>query len=389
MKHFSHLNTAVQLLGLYKGREPFGIFIKNFFSQHKKYGSKDRKQISQLCYSYFRLGKSLLDLPVEERVLTGLFLCTDKPHDLLEAMRPEWNVMISSTVNEKCKKLAIDLSSLTIFPSQDEISEGIDADLFNRSFLIQPDLFIRIRPGKKNIVVKKLEEAEISFTVVDDLCISLPNGTKIETILTLNNEAVIQDRSSQEVGELLSVVRSSVKEKTISVWDCCAASGGKSIMAKDVLENIDLTVSDIRESILINLRKRFQEAGIHKYKSLVADLSAGLPANIKQYDLIIADVPCTGSGTWERTPEQLFYFEKEKIEEYTVKQRHIVSTVVDALKPGGFFLYITCSVFKKENEGAIDFIKEKYTLQLVKAGIIKGYDRKADTMFAALLQKVV
>ncbi|MEO8404627.1 MAG: Fmu (Sun) domain-containing protein [Chitinophagaceae bacterium] len=386
MKHFSHLNTAVQLLGLYKGREPFGIFIKNFFSQHKKYGSKDRKQISQLCYSYFRLGKSLLDLPVEERVLTGLFLCTDKPHDLLEAMHPEWNAMIAASLEEKCQQLSIDPSSLTIFPWYEEISEGIDVGLFNRSFLRQPDLFIRVRPGKKNIVIKKLEAA-VAFNLISDSCISLPNGTKIETILTLNNEAVIQDRSSQEVGELLSFVQPFFNERTISVWDCCAASGGKSIMAKDLLEDIDLTVSDIRESILINLRKRFNEAGINKYKNFVADLSAGLPKNIQPYDLIIADVPCTGSGTWERTPEQLFYFEKEKIEEYVVKQRHIVSTVIPALKPGGFFLYITCSVFKKENEAAIDFIKEKYALQLIKAGIIKGYDEKADTMFAALLQK--
>jgi 16S rRNA (cytosine967-C5)-methyltransferase len=57
------------------------------------------------------------------------------------------------------------------------------------------------------------------------------------------------------------------------------------------------------------------------------------------------------------------------------------------LEPGGYLLYITCSVFKKENEEAVNFVKEKFHLQLVKMELQKGYDKKADTMFAALLQK--
>src|SRR5438034_25528 len=91
MKYFSHLNTAVHLLQQYDGRQPFGIFIKHFFSEHKKYGSKDRKNITQLCYAYFRMGKALQQLSVEERILTGLFLCSNEPNELLQHLKPEWN----------------------------------------------------------------------------------------------------------------------------------------------------------------------------------------------------------------------------------------------------------------------------------------------------------
>ena len=68
-------------------------------------------------------------------------------------------------------------------------------------------------------------------------------------------------------------------------------------------------------------------------------------------------------------------------------QKKIVATAITQLEPGGYFLYITCSVFKKENEEAVDFIKNEYKLQLVKMELLKGYDKKADTMFAALLQR--
>jgi 16S rRNA (cytosine967-C5)-methyltransferase len=106
-----------------------------------------------------------------------------------------------------------------------------------------------------------------------------------------------------------------------------------------------------------------------------------------QYSIIIADVPCTGSGTWSRTPEQLYYFDENKIEEYAALQKKILSNVIPHLDPGGYLLYITCSVFKKENEGAVNYIKQEFNLELVKMELIKGYEEKADSMFAALLRK--
>ena len=159
-------------------------------------------------------------------------------------------------------------------------------------------------------------------------------------------------------------------------------------MAKDILGDIDLTVSDIRESILVNLKKRFKEAGIKTSKSFVADLAASkVKLPISNSGLIICDAPCTGSGTWSRTPEQLYYFDKNEISKYSSLQKQIVSNIIPHLQPGGYFLYITCSVFKKENEEVVDFIKNNFGLEISRMELMKGYDKKADTMFAALLQK--
>ena len=154
----------------------------------------------------------------------------------------------------------------------------------------------------------------------------------------------------------------------------------------DIFVNINLTVSDNRKNILENLRLRFSKAGIMNYKLVLADLqlppASGFLAG--QFDLIIADVPCTGSGTWSRTPEQLTCFRKKNIDTYVALQRKIIENAVLHLEPHGYFLYITCSVFKKENEENVAFIQQKFQLKLLKMEYLKGYEIRADTLFVAL-----
>ncbi len=391
----SYHNSAVSVLRQNKGEEPFSAFLKKYFAANKKFGAKDRKQISHLCYCYFRLGKSLATLSIEEKILAGLFLCSVEPNELLAALKPEWNEQVKQPFESKYSILNNQFLLVDVFPWKDDLSETIDHEEFCHSFFIQPDLFLRLRPGKEELVKKKLEKAGISFVEKKPGCLALPNAAKIDMVIELNREAVVQDYSSQLTGKLLQPIIGNTRlpdgqEKSrISVWDCCAASGGKSIMAYDLNPGIELTVSDVRESILINLKKRFAGAGIKRYQSFAADLSADSPLTIhySAFDLIICDAPCSGSGTWGRTPEQLFFFKEQKIQQYAALQKKIVANVIPSLKPGGHLLYITCSVFKKENEEVIDHICKNYPLQLKKMEVLKGYDIKADTMFAALLQK--
>jgi len=144
-----------------------------------------------------------------------------------------------------------------------------------------------------------------------------------------------------------------------------------------------------RESILLNLKNRFETAGIKNYQSFIADLadSQFLIPN-SQFQIVICDAPCTGSGTWSRTPEQLYYLKRKTIDVYVAMQQQIVSHVIPHLQQGATFIYITCSVFKQENEDLVNFIKEKFHLQLLQMELLTGYDKKADSMFTAVFKKL-
>jgi len=392
MRYHSYLNTAKKIIGSYTGEQPFAVFIKKYFTANKKYGGRDRKQIAALCYNFYRLGKAMPHATLEERVIAGTFLCEQADNEFLAFHKPEWNAFITKTLTEKIKLAGIEPDD--VFPWKHALSAGIAFQHFCQSFFRQPDLFLRIRPGKKEGVIKKLENAGLDFEIPAADCIALPNSTKIDSIFEIDKEVVVQDLNSQQVLNFLKDPASGI-QYPVSVWDCCAASGGKSLLAYDILKGkVELTVSDIRESILFNLKKRFAIAGIKNFTSYITDLSSidkKAPANsqlpIENCQLIICDAPCTGSGTWSRTPEQLYFFKEKTIDVYAAMQQKIVSRVIPYLEQGGFFVYITCSVFKKENEDMVDYIKEKFHLDLLQVELLKGYTAKADSMFTAVFIK--
>ncbi len=380
----NYIQMALALIERYDGAMPLSAFLKQYYAQNKKHGSRDRKLISHLVYTYYRLGKYAATNQ-QQRLLLALFLCEPADSQWSVCLPEAWQQMMQASVAEKCSYLqtqALPITPAAIFPWIDALSEGIEKEAFVWQYLQQPDLFLRVRPSRMKKVVETLNTNTIAFEAEGN-CLRVANGTKIDQLLTINKDVVVQDRSSQQVANLFSYFQEASVKK---VWDCCAASGGKSILLIDTLPGIQLSVSDIRATILHNLRQRFAEAGIAQFQSFLADLSQPLPVK-QQYDAIICDVPCSGSGTWGRTPEQLSLFEITEINRYAQLQATIAGNTIPHLKQGGCLLYITCSVFAAENEMNVNKLAEQHSLKLVTLEVFTGYQYKADTMFAALLQK--
>lgn len=377
MRFDNQLRNASAIIGDYQGNVPLHTWLKEYFRDHPQMGSKDRRITSHMVYGFYRLGHSVRELPTGDRILLGLFLCQDTALPLLDYFRPDWNERTGLPIMDKIdylRKAGIDFYPEEIFPWKEELSEGIDHTDYCLSFLQQPALFLRIRPGWEEFVLgKNAGEFIPPFTL------RLPNGFKVEEFFTPDKEVVVQDYSSQRLATFLETPG----KKGGTFWDACAASGGKSILAFDLHPGLNITVSDVRESILHNLHQRFRQAGIKSYTSFTADLTVKEETRLTSFDMILADVPCSGSGTWSRTPEELYFFNPARIGTYSVLQKKILANLLSSPRPGTSFVYSTCSVFRRENEEAVAFIRELGGKDSVQAGTIPGYGERADSMFAA------
>lgn len=385
-KFHSQLINATHLVKTYQSGLPLAHHIKAFFAKQKKFGSKDRKTIASICYHYFRCS-ALFDsqTPIEQALIQSVFLCETEESLFLKTWSPELNELIHLDAKEKLRYL--NLADKSIFAYHDFLSSHIDSDGFSYSFLQQPFLFVRIRPGKKKAVVQKLIDNSIEHEWVSEYAIKIKNGTSLNESVKVNTDVVIQDYNSQRVFEGIQQL-GKPSHIAWNVWDACAASGGKSILLYDELEgNIKITVSDVRESILKNLTVRLRQARVPIHQKCLVDLSknSGFPKS-HLFDLIICDVPCSGSGTWSRTPEQSWSFDANLLSFFVNKQQSIVKNTMAHLAKGGYFVYITCSVFSKENEDMVNYIVNEFSADCISMKYLKGYEMGADTMFVAFFK---
>lgn len=371
----------------YDNKEPLARYLTRFFKENRQMGSSDRKMTSRFCYNYFRLGNAYPQSDFVERLTLAEFLC-EQHSDLVNLRNKELADSIHLPLSEKLSiansQKGFELNRL--FPIADTLSKDIDSAIFLSSHFIQPDLFIRLKRGQEARVLDLIEKEGIKAEPIAAQTLALPNVTKLQNIKGLNGLYEVQDLSSQYT---LNFMKADAGENW---WDTCAASGGKALMLLDSQPTIKLLVSDIRLSILRNLDERFEQAGIKQsYRKKVIDLTDVNNVNTilkdEQFDGIIVDAPCSGSGTWGRTPEMMQAFDTKKLEKFTTLQKQIVTQAIPFLKEGKPLVYITCSVYKAENEDLVNYILSNFAMRLERMEIIKGYENKADSMFAARLIK--
>lgn len=361
---------------------PVTKYLPEYFRRNKQMGSRDRRNLSNAIYSYFRLGNCLEELKIDERLFVALFLTTQNTDDFLTYFRPDLAERINLPFPDKVEflqKIYPSFNFQALFPFHSHLSAGIAHDAFIAAQLVQPDLFIRTNKERAINLEHYLNESQISFEKSGN-CYRLPNATKLNNADYLYD---VQDQSSQYTANYFQ------PKPNEQWWDCCAASGGKSLLLHELEPTVTILASDNRASILQNLEIRFQQAGIRNFRRREIDLLAEINAFKKEsFDGIILDAPCSGSGTWARTPEMLTQFKEDKIAYFMNLQRTIAENAIQFLKVGQPLIYITCSVFKEENEEAIAYFLANLPVKLEKMELIKGYEQKADTMFVARLIKL-
>ncbi len=157
------------------------------------------------------------------------------------------------------------------------------------------------------------------------------------------------DDGSRLIAELATISHSSPER----IWDACAAPGGKTaILARRHL-GVDLLATDVSAKRLQAMRRRLEdELPDNRIRLLEAD-AARLPPGEGNFDLILCDVPCSGTGTLARNPEIRLRLQPSEFERQAARQREILSSALGRLRPGGRLLYSTCSLEPEENDEVV------------------------------------
>ncbi len=217
-------------------------------------------------------------------------------------------------------------------------------------FLTEKPLYIRYDPARmdREILTEKLEKEGVTVRPVKEV----PGALKISGFDYLESLPSFQegDYFVQDVSAMMPVLVSRPKAND-HVLDVCAAPGGKALLAAQMLQGTGrVEARDISEARLDLVREnaaRCHEDGI---RTRVMDAREDHPEDHGKWDIVLADLPCSGLGTLGKKPEIKYRVKEDALTELAALQRQILSTVQAYVKPGGKLVYSTCTIDREENE---------------------------------------
>ncbi|NOL48755.1 16S rRNA (cytosine(967)-C(5))-methyltransferase RsmB [Pelistega europaea] len=203
----------------------------------------------------------------------------------------------------------------------------------------------------------ELTQAGLSHLLYGEDAIILKKAVPVQQIPGFDaGLCAVQDAGAQLAASILPLANG------LHVLDACAAPGGKTA---HVLEraDVEMTALDIDAKRLARVQENLQNLGLYsdKVHLYTADASQSTWWDGRLFDIIMADVPCTASGIVRRHPDIKWLRKQSDVSKTAALQRLIVKNLWSLLKPGGYFLYITCSVFPQEGVEQAAFIEQSFS----------------------------
>ena len=178
------------------------------------------------------------------------------------------------------------------------------------------------------------------------------SGDVTKTRAFRERRIVTQDEASQLVAALVG--------SGTRILDCCAAPGGKTLVLSDENPTAMIAAVELHPHRARLLRKllpdRVAGDGM-RIRVVIAD-ARHLPTH-GQFDRILADLPCSGTGTLARNPEIKWRLQPNDLADLAQRQPAILKEALSQLAPGGRCVYSTCSLEKEENENVIEQVVER------------------------------
>jgi 16S rRNA (cytosine967-C5)-methyltransferase len=140
------------------------------------------------------------------------------------------------------------------------------------------------------------------------------------------------------------------------VWDCCAAPGGKTLILARRFGSAEIVASDVSVKRLAQTEARLRRYAYAERVEFVGADAADAKAVEGNFDLILCDAPCSGTGTLAANPEIRHRLKLEDLARQAERQRAILSGALQRLAPGGRLVYSVCSLEPEEGEQVVEAV---------------------------------
>jgi 16S rRNA (cytosine967-C5)-methyltransferase len=357
-------------------QRPASEALKDWGNSHRFAGSADRAAIGNLVYDTLR-----------KRLSAAHFAANNSPRAaVLATCIREWGetpeTLNAAFATDRFGPKPIEDAEFALFARPNpfgEAKEHVIADVPEwiagevaanfgedwvaeaRALAERPPLDIRANPLKagRDKVLASLKQFGAHATTYARHGVRIEPGTRDARIPNVEAEEhfrkgwfEIQDEGSQIVSALTGV------QPGEQVLDFCAGAGGKTLAMAAQMENRgQIFAHDTDKHRLAPIHERLMRSGVRNVQVRVA--GEGILRDLEgRMDRVVVDAPCTGSGTWRRRPDTKWKLRPEHFEKRVMEQHDILDSASHCVRPGGYLVYITCSVLPRENEQQIADFRE-------------------------------
>lgn len=331
---------------VFKDERPADGIINEYMRARKYIGSKDRRFINETVWNIIR-NRRKLEFDINSKKARDILICYLKDENINEIF--DGSKYGLDTISPHEKKLIENINE-EIYPIDIEaetpkwIYDKVKDYRLLKSLNVPASADFRINSKDREGIIDILNGEGITVNPTPYSPIGLRSSERVNLINCISyqeGKIDVQDEASQIVSILCDV------KPNHKIIDYCAGAGGKSLALAYLLDGKgEVEAHDIDWHRLEQIKPRMERLNIKniKMKRSVED---------KDYDRFIIDAPCSGTGTWRRSPDAKYRLTPERVKELNRIQFEILEKAYNSTKTGGRIIYITCSILDDENEDII------------------------------------
>ena len=347
----ARIQAAIEILDQILKGDAAEKALSNWARSSRYAGSKDRAAVRDHVFSAIRRKRSSAAIGggmTGRAIMMGKLRQQDiDPAELFDGVGhapAPLSVEEQAMHRPESKAEALDLPDWIL--TELDASLGDQAEQVAQALRSRAPVFVRVNLSRGTV-------DDAIATLQEDMIKAVPHPLAPSALEIVENPRRLNSSRAYETGvvELQDVASQAVVtsipiRKDMKILDFCAGGGGKALALAD-LSRGPVEVHDIDVNRMKDIPLRAARAGAD-----ITLLPSGGPFRAP-YDLVLCDVPCSGSGAWRRAPEGKWSLTPDRLAQLCDIQQDILAKAAALVGKGGMLAYATCSVFQQENSATV------------------------------------